>query len=305
MTDISKKLAGYGVDGIYYDVLSGNAHMCFDPDHGHPTGGGNYWAMGNRELLKRSRQAIREINSEAIMLSEQPSEAYLDVLDGILLYNVQVMPGSVPAFQAVYHDYFLLFGNYIGMQAAIDHLPMFAGESLVHGDQLGVFNVWPMFLPNHPRKELSKYWEDEARRKQNIDFLVHIARLKHNSGYKFLTLGEMQRPLVLGNELPVMEAQQQSWAKGPRRMPAVIHAVWKAPDGTLGLVFCNVSEAEQKAGYTINVTEYGLPVRGEYTVRELQDNGASRVVGQYKEPAFSRVEKIPPRRALLLEIRPE
>lgn len=306
VAEISRKLvADYGVDGIYYDTLSGNAFQCFDPDHGHTVGGGNYWAMGNREALRRSRSAIRKVSPEAIMLSEQPSEAYLDVLDGILLYNVQAMPGVVPAFQAVYHDYFLLFGNYIGLQAAIDHLPMFAGESLVHGDQLGPFNVWPMFLPSHPRTELGKYWEDEAKRKKNIDFLVHIARLKHNSGYKFLTLGEMRNPLIFSNELPILEVKQQDWPKGPRRMPAVINAVWKAPDGTLGLVFCNVSESEQTVNYKIDLAEYGLPARGSYKVTELYENGATQMIGRYQESSFARVETIQARRGLLLEIRPE
>jgi len=306
VAQISRKLvADYGVDGVYYDVLSGNAHMCYDPDHGHTTGGGNYWAMGNREILRRSRKAIRAVSSEAIMLSEQPSEAYLDVLDGILLFNVQGMPGAVPAFQAVYHDYFLLFGNYIGGQAAVDHLPMFAGESLIYGDQLGTFNVWPMFLPDHPRSELSMYWDDEAKRRKNIDFLVHIARLKHNSGYKFLSLGEMRKPLTFSNQLPVQEAKQLPYFNGPRRIPAVINAVWKAPDGTLGLVFCNVSESGQEVRYTIDVTEYGLPASAKYTLSELLEDGASRVLGTYEKPTFSRTETIPARRALLLEIKAE
>ena len=306
VAEISRKLvADYGVDGVYYDVLSGNAHMCYDPDHGHATGGGNYWAMGNREILRRSREAIRAANPEAIMLSEQPSEAYLDVLDGILLFHVQGMPGAVPAFQAVYHDHFLLYGNFVGGQAAVEHLPMFAGESFVYGDQLGTFNVWPMFLPDHPRTELSIYWDDEAKRRKNIDFLIHIARLKHNSGYKFLTLGEMRKPLTFCNELPIQEARQQPHSNGPRRMPAVINAVWKAPDGTLGLVFCNVSESGQEASYTINVTQYGLPASGKYTVTELHENGASRVVGTCEESTFSRTETIPARRALLLEIKSE
>ena len=306
MAAISRKLVGdYGVDGVYYDVLSGNCQDCFDPNHGHTIGGGNYWAMGNREILRRSRQAIREANPDAIMISEQPSEAYIDVLDSFLLYNVQGMPGAVPAFQTVYHDRILTLGNYIGSQAAIDHLPMFAGESLVHGDQLGEFNVWPMFLPDHPRQELSIYWDDEAKRKKNVDFLVHIARLKHNSGYKFLALGEMLKPLTFKNQLPIQEIKQMPHFSGPRKISAVINAVWKAPDGTLGLVFCNTSESQQQTSYTIDVAAYGLQENKKYIVSELDDKGTSRVVGHYKDAVFSRVENIPARRALILEIKSE
>ena len=112
----------------------------------------------------------------------------------------------------------------------------------------------------------------------------------------------MREPLVFSNGMPVLEVKQQDWPKGQRRMPAVINAVWKAPDGTLGLVFCNVSESSQTVSYRIDLAEYGMPAHGKYTVRELQDNGASRGVGRNEESAFSRTETIPARRALLLEI---
>ena len=86
-------------------------------------------------------------------------------------------------------------------------------------------------------------------------------------------------------------------------MPAVINAVWKAPDGTLGLVFCNVSESEQQTAYTIDVAEYGLPAGEGCAVVQHHENGASRVIGRYGGPVLSRTETLPARRALLLEIR--
>src|SRR3989442_11271001 len=38
-------LDGYGVDGIYMDQAV-QSLVCWDPTHGHPVGGGNYWIGG-------------------------------------------------------------------------------------------------------------------------------------------------------------------------------------------------------------------------------------------------------------------
>src|SRR5690606_31107225 len=44
--DLVERLAGpeIGADGVYLDQVSAQASMeCFDPSHGHPLGGGNWW----------------------------------------------------------------------------------------------------------------------------------------------------------------------------------------------------------------------------------------------------------------------
>jgi len=46
----------YGVNGVYVDQISAMEHeLCFDRTHGHPAGGGRYWADGNRYLLRNIR----------------------------------------------------------------------------------------------------------------------------------------------------------------------------------------------------------------------------------------------------------
>jgi len=305
MKEVSLKLVrDYGVDGVYYDVLSGNAHQCFDPHHGHTKGGGNYWAVGNRELLRLSREVIRKANPEAIMTSEQPSEVYIDRLDSMLLFNVQRMPGAVPAFQAVYHDYFILFGNATYAPGVLDCLPMPVGESFVNGDQLGWFNIWPMFFESHPREELSIYWRDQARRKRYIEFVVRIARIRHNAGFKFLVLGEMLEPLEIQNKLPEVRGNWGPAGRGFRVMPAVIHSVWRAPDGTIGLVFCNISKSDQEVSYRFDGVRYNLPEGKKYVVTNLGVEG-ERVLGRYDSPVFTRKEEIASMDGLIVEIRPE
>ena len=217
------------------------------------------------------------------------------------------MPGATPAFQAVYHDYIILFGNAgLNAEGTFKSLPMLVGESLVNGDQLGWFNIWAMFFENHPRREeLGIFWEDEARRKRWVDFVVRIARLRHNAGYKFLVLGEMLKPLTIETPLPIIEGSWGDPARGLRRMPAVVHSVWKAPDSALGLVFCNISSQEHEVKYKLDVTHYGLPEGRKYTVAMHGIDGSKNALERYDSALFERTERVPPLSSLILEVRAE
>jgi len=307
---ISEKLVReYGVHGIYYDVLSGSCRECFDPHHGHTKGGGNYWAMGNRKLLQLCRESIRKINPEVMMVSENVNEAYIDTLDGFLLFGNQHWPGAVPAFQAVYHDYAITFGNcIIGGERSVQSMTMPVGESFVNGDQLGWFNIRPDLLAYHRRKASGKAAEAEKEKKRDkyAEFVIHIAHLRQNAGLKFLAFGEMLKPLQFENKLPSVEGKWGSM-KDVRRMPAVLNSVWRAPDGTLGLVFCNVNTAADKSDvrYKMDVAKYGLPKGRIYIVIRRNDDGTEEVLEKYASPVFERTETIPSMNALILEVRAE
>ena len=308
MREISEKLVGeYGVPGIYYDVLSGSCLECFDPGHGHTKGGGNYWAIGNRKLLQLCRDSVRKINPDVMMTSENVNEVYIDKLDSFLLFCNQYWPGAVPAFQAVYHDYAITFGNcVIGGERDVQSLTMPVGESFVNGDQLGWFNIRPDLLAYRQRKMSGKEerTEEEKKRDKYAEFVIHIAHLRQNAGLKFLAFGEMLRALQFENELPVVEGK---WADPPdvRRMPAVLNSVWKAPDGTLGLVFCNIdiNESAHAVRYAIDVTDCGLPEGRTYLLVERSDEGGEKVLEKYSSAIIKRTETLPSLRGLILEIR--
>ena len=307
MVEVSEKVVGdYKMDGVYYDVLSGNCHECFDPDHGHTKGGGNYWAEGNRKLLKRCSEAIKEINPDAMTTSEQPTEVYIDCLDSMLLYTVQYKPGTVPALQAVYHDYMILFGNAnLTAKGSLESFPMSLGESFTAGDQLGWFNHWPMFTPGHPRDELSIYWEDLDLCKKYTDFTAHKAQLRYNAGQKFLVCGEMLKPLTFENELPYREGYWVREGLGLRRLPAVMHSVWRASDGSLGLVFCNITDDEHGVEFKLNLEEYSIPKAKRYLLIEHNIDGSEEVIEKYETRSFKRKVTMPPLSGYILEVRPE
>jgi len=47
-------------DGLYLDQLTGAAFMCFDPKHGHPVGGGDFFHQGLRAICRDARAALAE-----------------------------------------------------------------------------------------------------------------------------------------------------------------------------------------------------------------------------------------------------
>ena len=59
IADLVDKLVGEeGVNGVYVDQVSAmKADLCYAKDHGHPIGGGRYWADGNREEMRKIRNA--------------------------------------------------------------------------------------------------------------------------------------------------------------------------------------------------------------------------------------------------------
>ena len=104
-----------------------NAYQRFSKEHGHAIGGGNNWAQGNRRYLKRIRSAVKEINPNGIMTGENPCEIYNDLMDGYLLY-VAHFPTSVPAFQAIYHDYVGTYGQFLSSPAVHPGAPRNVGD---------------------------------------------------------------------------------------------------------------------------------------------------------------------------------
>jgi len=305
LADISEKLVrDYNADGVYYDQVSGTAYNCFDSTHGHPVGANMF--EGERELLTGCRERIRQINPEAIMTGECLSEVFMDCFDGLLLSIDQSRTGTVPAFQAVYHDYFILFGNMnLNYEEPVRVTPMALGESFTAGDQLGWFNTWPIFTPDHPRN-MGIYWKDPEVTKKIVDFTVQIAQLRYHAGRKFLVYGEMQRPLVFDNKLPYLEGWWQKFREPEvRRLPAVMNSVWKAPDGTLGLVFCNISDNEHTVEFNLNLKDYNTPEAKKYSLVEREADGTEKVIKEFESTSFTEKVKMPPLTGYILEVRAE
>jgi hypothetical protein len=104
-------IRGHGVNGVYVDQISAMDHeLCFDPQHGHPRGGGRYWADGNRELLGKLLSAARKAGGGAVITSESADEVFLDLVHANLFW-MQPMEWEIPLMEVVYSGYAIFFGS--------------------------------------------------------------------------------------------------------------------------------------------------------------------------------------------------
>lgn len=285
-------VSGLGVSGIYMDQACLSL-SCYDPEHGHPVGGGSYWVDGFRRLTAdiRARCAasgqVRPAGArtEPALAGEGCGEPWLSELDLMLSLQVSreryAAPDgweTIPFFHAVYHPWAILFGNYSSLT-----MPPY--------DEL-----WPSeFAPKDPlqlldRKFSTQFCLEQARsfvwgqqptianftpgqlqtRRREIDFVLRLAKVRQRS-MKYLLRGTMLRPpkmhageqVIPMSRLSIYAGQQGGLRTFEKKVPLVLGAAWRAPDGQVALVLANISEELQQFRVTIPATEYGLSEAGK------------------------------------------
>lgn len=273
-----KAILQFGVDGIYMDQACSNL-ACYDPNHGHPIGGGTYWIQGFRMLEQDIRNRCRRA-APITLAGEGCGESWLPHLDLMLSLQVSreryAAPSAwepIPFFHAVYHQYGLLFGNYSSLV-----MPPY--------DEL-----WPPeFAPTEPQQLLDKTYSQQFRleqarafvwgqqptlanfrpellrtRPEELDFLFRIVRLRRY-GLKYFRNGSMLRPPELDTPTQEIDISRLSIYAGRREAlthyrktcPSVLSGAWLAPDGDVCVVFVNVSPQEQRFSVRLPRKEYFL-----------------------------------------------
>ncbi len=272
-----------GVDGIYMDQACSSL-ACYDANHGHPLGGGRYWVDGFRLLAGeiRSRCAGKR---EIALAGEGCGEGWLPYLDLMLSLQVSKERYSnpkdgwqpIPFFQAVYHPYCILYGNYssLTMPPYDDLWPaQFApaeplklldrkysqqflleqARAFVWGQQPTVAN----FLPSQLRD-----WQAET------EFIIQLARLRRRA-LSYLQNGVFLRPPEFDvptatlpmSRLSIYAGQQGGLTSFEGRYPLVLAGAWRAPGGNVGVALASIASEPVTVPVGLQSAEYGLPKRG-------------------------------------------
>jgi len=219
------------VDGVYLDQTGCHTPMlCFNPAHGHATAGGQYWTSGNQELTRKCRERMQAANPEAILATEGNAESYGAVDALLTIYDTPFGPYLVPMFQYVYSDRKVTFGR-MSSRDVRGFGQQFA-QCFVWGTQMGWDGIWES--ATMPREPCGRY-------------LKELARVFTEKAKRFTRYGEMLRPARVLNEIPTGTGV---WRE-PVTMPIILHSLWQAPDGTLGLVVTNWSDTEQEIEFDI------------------------------------------------------
>ena len=233
-----------GANGIYYDQITCSpAFPCYNPEHGHPIGGGKWWAEGYRKALTQVHEAYSAKN--AAITSEQAGDFLPDVVDGYLLATVP-LADDVPFFTAVYSGYLIYHG--IRMMPGNTDEAFFAAHArqLIWGVTPGWIFSWLFEYP---------HFEPKAK------IVVRMANLR-NAAKDYLAYGSLLGDLKPLDDLKSCVFDFNDYASESvgalpttttrAELPAVIGTVWKSADGRgFAVVAANVSPADQTVRFKI------------------------------------------------------
>jgi hypothetical protein len=284
------------------DVWSGDGfELDYSTGHGHPPGGGAYFAQGMRQEGRVIRDAARSHDPGFIMMSEHPGETYIDLLE---IENIEylgpqndVLWWAVPLFGVVYHDYIMastfsnILPNMPDTPENTDALSFGWTVRYAFGNLLAV-NGGPEGVLRDPVEETPNY--------PALRFFRSMVR-SYDYARQYLLYGQRLRDLSLRVDMvdpPVAYGVPFRFLPYDYRQPAVYSSVWRSvTDGSVGFVFANWTGVTRTVTYTLNPVEYGLPRRGA-TLFRLDAQGAHFV--QRLSGPVQRTETLPARSILIL-----
>ena len=163
----------FGADMAYFDQVSCSRGLpCFNPEHGHPLGGGSWWADGYRKMFEAVHDDFAKHG--AVVTSEQLGEAWLDVIDAYLNAS-EMTEEDVPLFPAVYQGYCIHFGRRVGCNAPHQTTAwrfLQDAKTVLWGEAPGWIGAH-VFILNHYRDEAENLLKVAKFRRAHADFLVY------------------------------------------------------------------------------------------------------------------------------------
>ena len=254
-----------GLSGQYLDMIGVSTDCCcYHPGHPHRPGGGGFIVDGFRKMIGDIRN---EFGPEFALTTEEPTEQYMDLLDGgITLYtSVERMyctpyRHTVPVFPAVYHgrNAYALFGNYALPDGIPPWDPLWPDE-----DRWQEEEPWHRRYPHQFTTEFARcivwgiapmvcnfteriYTDPEFR--PLYDFILEGAKFFRREK-EFLYDGRMLSPE--GFECPEHRVEfmcrfiftkREDFRTVAVTLPKILHGVWESPDGRRALFLVNCTE---------------------------------------------------------------
>lgn len=314
-------LRKYGVGGIYMDQACLSA-LCYDPTHGHPIGGGNYWVPNFTKLTQQIRTKT-ERKEPYILAGEGGGEAWLPTLDAFLTLQVSAEryagiseKYSIPLFQAVYHEYGITFGNYSSLlYPPYDELwPAKYALKKVNEPLDKSFNK--QFLMEQARSfvwgmqpAIANYQAFlKTERKAEIDYLLSLSRLR-NKALKYLLYGSFARPPqmiipekeIAISKLSIYAGQDEKVTAFKKSYPMVYSGAWKSADGALAITLASIMDQPYACKFSLTAADYGLKNSGQIYL--LNEKERTRI-GSYKNGKIAIDEQLPAMSLAIIEVIP-
>ena len=309
----------YHVDGVYMDQAC-NGMPCYDPNHGHPVGGGSTWRDGFGMLTDQIRGTFKD-RKDVMLGGEGSAEDWIPILDDFLtLQASQERYGGVgktepiPLFVAIYHDYAMVYGSY---------------SSLVYPpyDELWTKEFRPANAETLLPEEFNMQFRMEQarsftwgmqptlanyhsflfdKRKAEMEFLVNLVKTRYNA-LPYLLYGELiDFPQMRTKEvtIPISKISIYAGRKGDvmtrfeKKVPTLYSAAWRSKEGNVGVAVSNISDEAAEVAFTVDAARYGLPKAGAINLIKADKK---MTIGQYVDQ-YQVVYTIAPRSNVVIEL---
>jgi hypothetical protein len=221
-----------GFDGIYIDqVASFNATLCFSENHGHPVGGGSWWADEYHNMIGAFRESMPK---SKILTTESCCECYHDLFDMFLILDTSSQNTgfsgccgadnveSLPLFAMIYGDSAIAYGSGCKLEGGDDEFEFNYIRNILFG-----------MIPTVEGAELA--YKDESAKwevmKKGVDFF------KENR--EVLLYGILDDYLTFGDN-----AKAVKFGKQEKHCPEVVSTVYKYMDRDYIFAY-NYSDSEK------------------------------------------------------------
>ena len=272
---------GLGAPAIYYDQVTCSRPMpCYDPAHGHPAGGGSYWADGYRKALGRLHDRISPMGVP--ITSEGAAETWLDVVDGHLICGRASSPDDVPFLPAVYSGYTVYFGTVSASRGEPRAFFANLAKSTLWGCATGRWGYFRLFMPPKRRSPVQL----EADR--NADAIYACAKVRMSAA-DFLVYGHLEDEM---RPLDAMPTVRLAWLSPVRPRPGKPE---EYPDGVemasvFGTVWRDVDN-KRKAVLLANRSSEVQTVRFRMP-RGCREVSAMKLLGQHRPKVESTADGV-------------
>ena len=273
------------------------SEACHDPSHGHPLGHGRWWSEAWGRMLADIRREARAKDPGCALATEGVSENFIPWLDlfdqraGNMEFFGHYRRGdpmggeTIPLFSYVYNEY-------IGAYTAA--YPECNRPEVLYWTRCFGKALTQSVVPTGGR-----YFPEPAEFNPiTLGFYKKVARAAAQECWPYLMFGEMLRPPAI--DVPSITAQYCNFTDDcdhpdPLKRHevadrAVQHAAWRGPDGSIGIVFVNISE--EAVAFDVELPAYGMD--GEaFDVDRITDGERERWLSSVALPRTEGIDMAP------------
>lgn len=281
-----------GCDVVQIDNFPcGGSEACYDPAHGHPPGHGPWWSEACIRMLTEIRRQAKALNPDCALTTEGVSENFIPWLDlfdqraGNMEYFGHYGRGlpmggeTIPLFSYVYNEY--LGAYYAAMPECNRPEVLYWTRGIGKAICQGVLPSAGRYFPDPPDSN-----------PVTLAFFERIVRATGRELYPYLMFGEMLRPPDI--EVPAITAQYCKFVydaencvhrQDPQQRHevtdrAVQHAAYRGRDGSVCLLFVNVSE--EPVSFDVELPAYDL--QGPVQVETIANSVAGEALADVPLP---------------------